>query len=352
MKILHMDLREGRVKLQAETLDDLWYLRSILEEGDFVEGVSFRRIRDEEKKRADKGERVKVYLRIRVKKTEFAPYASVLRVTGVIEEGPEDLVSFGSHHTIEIKPGSVITVIKEWKKWHLERLKEAEASSRAPTLLIAVVDDVEAEIGIVRRYGVDICASFHTSGSGKHYKTKGTEFYSDVARKISELFEREKPYAVIVAGPGFWKEKVYEILKQKFPDVAKKSFVESTGSSGRAGIYEVLKRGIAGKIARECRLAQEAEIVEKLMAEIGKESGYAAYGYREVERALDMGAVDTMLVEESFLRENPKADKLIEKAKTTRARVVILSSEHEAGERVASLGKIAALLRFPLEITS
>ncbi len=353
MKIIHRDLKEGKIKLKIETLDDLWYLKSILEKGDILEGISFRRVKDEEKKRADRGERVKMYLGIKVTNVEFSSYASLLRVTGTIEFGPEDLVSFGSHHTIDVKVGSTVTVRKEiWKKWHLERLKEAEKAGGAPLLIIAAIEEGEAELGIVRRYGIDFAARISGATSGKRYakeqEARAKEFYTDVAKKIKELALREKPEAIIIAGPGFWKENLLKVINEKFPEVAKRCFIENTGSGGRSGIYEVLKRGVAERIAEECRIAKESQLVEKVLEEISKGKGMAAYGIKEVEKALDYGAVETLLLTENFLKKYKRSDELIEKAKAAKSDVLILSSEHEAGERLEAIGMVAALLRFPI----
>lgn len=352
MKVLHRDLKEGKLKLKVESLDDLWYMKSILEEGDTVEGVSYRRIRDEERKRADRGERVKMHLAIRVKGIEFSPYASLLRVTGTIEQGPEDLVSFGSHHTLELKIGSVVTLRKEWRRWHLERLREAEKAGETPLIIVAGIEEGEAELGVVRRYGVDFTARIIGATSGKRYaegqEAREREFYGSVAGKLVGLAERERPEAIILAGPGFWKENLLGFIKRKYPELSIPLLVENTGSGGRAGVYEVLKRGAVERVTEECRASKESKLVERVLEEIGKARGLAAYGLAEVEKALGYGAVETLLLTENFLREERLSDQLIERAKATKAEVVILSSEHEAGERLESIGKVAALLRFPI----
>ena len=45
MKLLSKDLRKGYVKLTVENLDDLWYLSQIVDTGDLVKGVTFRKIK-------------------------------------------------------------------------------------------------------------------------------------------------------------------------------------------------------------------------------------------------------------------------------------------------------------------
>ncbi|RLG53505.1 MAG: mRNA surveillance protein Pelota, partial [Candidatus Hydrothermarchaeota archaeon] len=48
-----------------------------------------------------------------------------------------------------------------------------------------------------------------------------------------------------------------------------------------------------------------------------------------------------------FVRQKKgECDELIEKAERLRSKVIIVSTEHEAGEKLQSIGGVAALLRF------
>ncbi len=350
MKILHRDLRDGRIKLRPESVDDLWYLKSIIEEGDAVYGTAYRRIRDEERTRADRGERVRMFLGIRVKQVEFTSYAMRLRITGEIISGPEELVSFGSHQTIELKPGDVVTVQKKvWRRWHLERLAEAEKASREAKVLIVAVEEGEAELAIVRRYGVDYVARVSASISGKRYAKEHEagvrRFYAEAADKIAEVVKKEAVEAVVLAGPGFWKDSLLEVIKERHPELAKRCHTEGTGCSGRSAVQEVLKRRVIERILEESRISEETALVERFYAELARD-GLAAYGTEEVSRAIDYGAVEVLLISDAFLRRSPESDSLIERAKGVRAKVLIVSTEHEAGERLEAIGGLAALLRF------
>ena len=86
------------------------------------------------------------------------------------------------------------------------------------------------------------------------------------------------------------------------------------------------------------------------MEAIARGTGLVAYGLEEVQRALNYGAVEQLLITDTFLRKYEGADGLIERAKGMRGEVVIVSTEHEAGERLQALGGIGALLRFRIGI--
>ena len=350
MKVLR-NLKEGKVKVVPENLDDLWYLKGVIREGDVVSGRTVRRIKDEEKLRADRGERVQVYLSLKVEDLSFHPSVTRLRIRGKILTGPENLVSLGSYHTMDIKPGDTVTIFKEdWRSWELQRLKEAEKASKAPLVLIVALEDDEAEFALVRRYGVDHLMRVTGHVSGK--KSPGDrdsaimDFFSKVASGLREAVKKHDVKAVVVCGPGFTREDFLTYLRDKEPGIAKVCFQEGTGSGGRTGIQEAIKRGAVERAVKESRVSMETRLIEDIFKEIGRDTGMATYGPKEVEKALDIGAVDKLLVSDELLRKDRKMEKLMNKAKKTRGEVIIVSTEHEAGEKLMALGGVAALLRF------
>lgn len=352
MRILHQNRKDGIVKVRVQSLDDLWYLKGILTEGDLVKGRTYRRIRDDTKARADKGERVPITIALRVDSWEFAAYITRLRITGKIEAGPEDLISMGSYHTLEVKPDDVITIIKvQWKKWELDRLKDAIDAAKTPLVLIVGVEDGEAELGVVRSFGVDFPVRIAPTVAGKREvkdQEKGTrEFNQEVAKKIDEVMKKEGINACIIAGPGFYKDNLMAHMKDKLPKVAEKCVLESAGCGGRVGIAEILKKGVVERIAKDSRVARESKAVERLFEEIGTD-GLAVYGPDEVKTAIEYSAVKTLLLTDVYLRKGQNVDGIIKKTKAMRGDVMIISSEHDAGERLQGIGGIGAVLRFAI----
>ncbi|MEE8400552.1 MAG: mRNA surveillance protein pelota, partial [Candidatus Hydrothermarchaeaceae archaeon] len=266
IKVLHRDLKEGKIKLRPESPDDLWYLKGIIAKGDLVSGRSYRRIKDEEKKRADKGVRVSISLAIRVDSLDFARYIMRLRVTGKIERGPEDMISMGSFHTIEVKPNDQITIKKErWKGWELDKITEAVKAARAPLVLVVCVEDGDAEFAIIRHYGVDFIAHIAVNISGKrvakeHEKTL-KEFLGEASKKIEAVLKTEEVHAVLLCGPGFVKEHLFKYIREKYPATAKSCYIEGAGSGGRTGVSEIIKKGVIGRIVSDSRVSYETGLV-------------------------------------------------------------------------------------------
>lgn len=354
MQIIEEKPKEGIVKVKAETLDDLWHLYHVIDPGDVVYAKTLRKQSQRaDSLRAEKVEVIPVYLGVRAEKINFHRFANQVRVTGPIVYASRDDVPLGKYHTITIEEGTVVTIQKpRWKEHHIERLREAIEASKRAKVMIVVIDEGEADIALVREYGVEMVASIRRNLGGKRYNTdresEERKFFHDLAKTMTELMEREKIERAIVAGPGFVKEDFYKFLRENYPELAKKVVIEDTSVTGRTGIYEVIKRGTVDKVYHENRVAKEVQLVEKVLENIAKNNGLAAYGLREVEEAVNYGAVETLLVLDELLKSEhrEKIEELMDAVRYARGEVVIVSSEHEGGEKLKALGGLAALLRF------
>src|SRR3989338_3259269 len=103
MKLIHTDLKKGEVKVKIENLDDLWYLNLIVEKTDLVKGKTLRKIKiGEETQRKQSTIKKPVFFLTEVEKVEFSKTSNVLRISGIVKQGPED-VPLGSHHTFNVE---------------------------------------------------------------------------------------------------------------------------------------------------------------------------------------------------------------------------------------------------------
>ncbi|AHL22380.1 mRNA surveillance protein pelota [Thermococcus nautili] len=354
MQILEEKPKEGIVKVKAETLDDLWHLYHVIDPGDIVYAKTLRKqAQRTDSLRAEKVEVIPVYLGVKAEKINFHKFANQVRVTGPIVYASREDVPLGKYHTITIEEGTVVTIQKpRWKEHHIERLKEAIEASKRAKVMIVVIDEGEADIALVREYGVEMVASIRRNLGGKRYNTdresEEKRFFHDLAKTMAELMEREKIEKAIVAGPGFVKEDFHKFLRENYPELAKKVVIEDTSVTGRTGIYEVIKRGTVDRVYHENRVAKEVQLVEKVLENIARNTGLATYGLREVEEAVNYGAVETLLVLDELLKGDlrEKVEELMDAVRYSRGEVVIVSSEHEGGEKLKALGGLAALLRF------
>lgn len=352
MRIVHQDTKKGVIELIPETLDDLWHLSHIIEPGDLISSKTTRRIQDStgERLRSDRGIKKTFFMGIRVENISFHKYTGKLRATGIIEHGPEDLVPLGSHHTLDLKLKNSIKITKEkWSRWAIKRLKNAVDSSKKPSAIILAIEDDVADLGIIKQYGIDYYGPIIGGISGKRIiqKDRGkniVSFYDEVAKTLSGFEDIQR---IVIAGPGFTKGDFYDFLNEKYPDIAKISAVESTGTGGRVGIQEVLKKGTIEQMATEGRIAQEMRLMGRVLGEIGKSSKLVVYGKTEVKEAAQAGAAENLLVLDKMVREED-VEEIMDIVENMGGKVMVVSSEHEGGKQLGALGGIAALLRYGL----
>jgi protein pelota len=299
-------------------------------------------------------------LGLRTDGIEFHKFSRRLRVKGIIEEGPE--TELGAYHTFNIEPGVELSIVKDWKEHQLKRIREAEKAVASPDVLVVTMEEGEAIAGIVRQYGVDELFSIRY-GSGKGMeRAEGSkkDFFNDLLRQVKNSFQSTNAEALIIAGPGFIKDDFFSFLKERDAELAKRTRIEQASSIGISGFLEILKRGAVDRLKKEERLTKEVTLLDRLMEEISKEEGgKAIYGKVGVRKALDYGAVETLLVSDAKLmkacgeeeeKEEEEIERMLEEAERQRGEVVIFSTEFEPGKRLNALGGIAAILRFTIKL--
>jgi protein pelota len=104
---------------------------------------------------------------------------------------------------------------------------------------------------------------------------------------------------------------------------------------------------------KQQRIAKETEIVEEILKRIGKGESNVTYGFDEVKKSAELGAVEKLVLTDIMLREAPDEKRLIiedlmKSVERKGGNITVISTEHEAGVKLMALGGIAALLRYAL----
>lgn len=343
MRILGRDPGAGSMKVMPETDEDMWHLYNVLEAGDLLTASTTRREeKSADKIRAEKMEKKRMTLGIRAEKIEFSEDDLRLMALGIIESGPQDI---GQHHTLVFEVGDSLTITKDgWRETQLERLERAVRDSGKPRIAFVSLDQDDATVAALRQYGLKEIATIRSGRSGKLYEEKGVKdtFHADIIAKLIPLVDGNMP--LVLLGPGFEKEALAESLKRCGIPELQKPFVYHTGHSGMVGVNELMKTGMGADILRQSSVGTEMEAVEKLMAEIGRD-GPATYGPKEIERAAASGAVDTLLILDSKLREQ-NMDPLVRAVESQNGKILVVSEQHDGGRTLAALGGMGALLRY------
>jgi len=342
MQVLTKDMRTNFIKLRVDTLDDLWHLQNIIQSGDVVGALTERRDSSAtDKIREKRGEKKKVYLKVRVESMDWHAFSDMLRITGTIVEGMDT----GSHHTLNIKDDSELAIIKpNWHKVHLEQIDTAVKESKRPLITFISLDDENATIAVLRQYGLQKMANIPSYKSGKMYEggsgLKG--YFQEILIQLQNFSQGE---ILVIIGPGFVKDDFATFLKNSRPELATNLHIHPASQADLAGIHEVMKT-VTSEILQQTRVSEEERMVEALLTEI-KSGNKFAFGPKDVKKALESGACETLLVLDELVKQDVNKP-LLELARDTGTKVHIISSLHEGGKQLNSLGGMGAILRYEI----
>jgi len=343
--------------LLPEDVDDLWALYMVVEPGDLVRARTTRE-KKAEALRSKRGKRVLTKLGIEVEKKAFDALMKRLRLLGVIREAPEDFEDdIGKHHTISLRPGTPVEVQKgRWARFQKEIISRA-CSGKPKPLLVLCLDDEDYCVALVGMREVEILSEGRNTASGRKPPSSKEEalkpFMREALQALRRAWEAErKPIAII--GPTLERNLLSKLLREEDPELARDLVALRTVSTGGLpGVYEALRAGVLAKALSRARITHEAAVVKELLNRLGKNDERVAYGLEDVRMACSLGAVEILLISDVLLREAGEEERvgleeLMMEVEAKGGRVMIVSSGHEAGRNLLSLGGIAALLRFPL----
>jgi peptide chain release factor subunit 1 len=125
------------------------------------------------------------------------------------------------------------------------------------------------------------------------------EYFRRVGEHANETFMPiESLKGLIIAGPGPTKydfekgDYLNYMLKEKILDTIDTAYVDEQG------VKEVVSK--AAEMMRKIRYIEERQIMQDFLYQIGHDTGMATYGEEEVRRALETGAVRTLLLSEGL----------------------------------------------------
>ncbi len=355
MQVIFSDFKKKIVKIKVEDIDDLWHLSHIIDIGDKVFSKTLRKIKlDSGLNESSNTTRIPITLEIQVEKIDFSKQIGALRLLGVITQEHESIPK-DSHHTLTIKEGTVLTIQKEfWSTYHTSLLKEAKRP-RGDNILILAFDRQEATFALTKKYGFEIILELSIESQKKMYQDKKdqTSFYRDLIKMLLEYDKRYQTRHIIVASPAFFKEDLLSQLRNSNKELSEKIVLATCNSTGKNAILEIFKRDEIKTILSKTRIGLEQNLVEEVLKEISKD-GAISYGIDQTVFASTLNAIRILLVTDKLIhnyREKGQflqIDKIMKKNQDQKGEVHIISSENDPGEKLDSLGGIAALLRYKI----
>ena len=211
------------------------------------------------------------------------------------------------------------------------------------------------------------------------------EFLNKVGEAASQaLLGQENLKGVLIGGPGPVKDRFADKDYMNYQIKNKVLGIKDIGYTDEYGLEELVKR--SEDLLKQAAVMKERELMQKFLVELQK-GGNVAYGYTQTMKALELNAVDVLIVSENFdwvkanLRcqnghyaeeELPKAavenqvcdtcskklevqsteelgDVVAEKAVALGAKIEYISVDTPEGKQFKELGGVGALLRFKLD---
>ena len=346
---------EEHWKLRIDSEDDLWVLARFAISGRSLAMLGERRdtTTAESGDRAKAAERKKMWIQLRILTTEYKTYSNILRVHGTIEQAPVDI---GSHHTHLVEVGDELEIhsSKGFPEYDRLLLTDTMATDKKSNVSIIVVENDEIILFEVTRRGLREGATWTMRGGGKRGDVRTSEtvaksFQQQVAKEILAATSTQLP--MILCGPGHARERLRNVILSQDPQRTIR--LVSTSMAGRSGANEIIRDGLADELLSEHAISKEIKLLEEVWLRLSK-NGAVAYGENELSRAMNEGAIETLLVSADKIRdpeamiEGTPVSKWIEAISDIGAELVQCSSDHDSGEQLNNMGGIIALLRYKL----
>ena len=223
---------------------------------------------------------------------------------------------------------------------------------------LVVMDRKEATIGLLEGMQIKVLRKLTSGVPGKIRAggqssarfariTEGLakEFFRRIAAAMKDcFFELPKLKGIFIGGPVPTKEDFMKegelVTKLKDIVIALKD-LGNTDESGLEDLVELSQDELANQ-----EIIHEKKLLEKFFETLGKHPEKAAYGLAKTKKALEYGAVQTLLLSKKL--EKNKIQELGKIAESTSSQIEIISTETEEGEQFLNIGGIGAILRFAI----
>ena len=217
-----------------------------------------------------------------------------------------------------------------------------------------MVENDEIVLFYITPRGLKEGATWTMRGGGKRGDIKQSSgiaatFRANVIKAIRASLGESTP--LLFCGPGHAREALLNDFKASGDTRLIKSI--ATSMAGRAGANELLREGLAGDLLSEYAITKETTLLDEAWKRLST-NGAVAYGQQDLVRAMEEGAIETLLITAELLRS---PDELIggvqwstwvEGLSDIGAELVQCSPDHDAGQQLVGMGGAIALLRYAL----
>ncbi|CAR30871.1 hypothetical protein ZYGR_0P01730 [Zygosaccharomyces rouxii] len=363
---------EAHITLIPQEKEDLFTIHQLVGKGD--ELIFKRKVTSSVKEDANKKKQQELKrLRIVVESEEFDMKEESLRYKGKTvrdnDVPDKDDYPVGVFFSTNIDYTYPITIIKyDFNAYHKKLLKEAtQPASRADTAAVVLQEGLAhvcvltASSTILKQKVEYTLPKKKRATDVAKFDEKTQKFYKAIYESIKRNFDFEKLKMIILCSPGFYAKTLYDKIIQYAQEEQNKVLINNKGkflvahsSTGYIqGITEVLKNPSYASKLQDTKFSQEVLIIDQFLQHLNDDDFKAWYGEAEVTKAVDLGAVNTLLITDTLMRsddidQRKKSLDLAQQVERLGGKVAVFSALHNSGEELNRLTGIACILNYPI----
>jgi peptide chain release factor subunit 1 len=228
------------------------------------------------------------------------------------------------------------------------------------TYALVAIDKSESTIGLLIGSSIKVVKTLNSNVPGK-FKTGGQsaqrfariregaaiEFYKRVADvMIQEFTFMENLKGIIIGGPGTTKNNFFdgnylnEEIKKKVLGIKDITYTSSFGLKELADKSEDL--------LSETEVMEERKILQSFLEMLGKDPNMVSYGYEQTKIALEMGAVDKLILIDDAINDT-QLEELSKLQEQTRCELHLITDKTPEGVQFMGLSGVGGILRYPIQ---
>src|SRR3989338_5226186 len=257
----------------------------------------------------------------------------------------EEEIQCSGDHLLFLGDGSTKSAFELTKHDKLVDCKGKDVSISSIKVLDKEVTMIDIEVSNKNFFANKILVHNSQARFARLREGAAKDFYKRIGGAANkEFLEKKEIKGILIGGPGHTKETFFDgdylnnELKKKVIGTKDLSY------TGEFGLNELVDK--SSYLLTQESIIKEKNIVNKVLETLAKRPEMVAYGKAEVEKALEYGAVELLLLSEDLDEET--TEELEKKADATGADVEFISTETSEGKQIKEITGIVALLRFAI----
>lgn len=331
--------QSGTAVLVPTSPDDFYVLSGIISPGDTIEAHTTRKLSRDGGRTQQK---VSLKLTIRVETTEFDLQDGSMSVKGKICKENE-FIQLGAYHTIHIHLDEKFNLMKSNWTHHSHRVLR-DSAKEVPTFVFVIFYDRECVVSSSSSNGTSILTKAEVKN--KNYKPLFT--------CILKL--KDKIRGIIIGGFTSAADEFHKALVKEDKTLDKQTRVMKLGNEYKGlpnarVIGRMLVDRSLSKTFSEVKYIEDLRELGDFLESFDRGQKNACVGLTEIKEAVEYGAIKTFFILDSLYRpktveERRRVETLLKELSELRAKICVIPSDHELGERLKTIGGLAGVLTF------